>query len=176
MRPNSLEALKGIQAALNETVLPELQTVFAQDTAGVLQLLLESLAGELDTAAEDMRRDGRTMAALLADARAALQPFAGRNAELSSLVSEIGAARSEPEPESVVLSVLGARHVRLRAVLEKTICALEDRAADPEFASLLPARSEIYKHLRDVSMRGWAFWDMASFRELMTRLRATPRA
>ncbi len=176
MKPNAIESLLGLQAALIETIVPELQTMFAQDTANVLQMLIESVAGEWDTAAEDARRDNTTMVTLLGLARDAIGSLPERNEELASLVSEIRETLAEPEPGSIVLSALGARRTRLSGVLERTVCALEDRAADAEFAALLPVRTAIYDHLREVSMRGWAFWDMASFREMITRLRATPAA
>lgn len=150
--------------------------MFAQDTAGVLQMLIESLAGEWDTAAENARRDNATMVTLLRLAQEAISSLPERNEELAALVSEIRETLAEREPESIALSALGARRARLSGALERTVCALEDRAAHAGFAALMPVRTAIYDHLRDVSMRGWAFWDMASFREMIARLRASPAA
>jgi hypothetical protein len=33
-------------------------------------------------------------------------------------------------------------------------------------------RREIYTHLRDVSLRGWSFWDVSSFRGRIAEARA----
>ena len=51
--------------------LPELTSPFAQDAAQTLQMLLESLAAEWDSAAEQLRGDNETLARLLLSAREA---------------------------------------------------------------------------------------------------------
>jgi len=172
MRPTGIEALRGIQAALTEQITPELQSVFGQDVAQMLQMLGESLAAEWNTAAEDLSRDIRTVSVLLETARAAIGAAAARNELLVSLVPEIVEVLAEPAPESLAITTLTARHDRLNGVLEKVICALEDVAGDDVFLPLMPARQAIYAHLRQVCLRGWSFWDMASFRESVARAKA----
>jgi hypothetical protein len=39
--------------------------------------------------------------------------------------------------------------------------------------ALMAARSDAYRHLREVAARGWSFWDVFSFRERMARFRET---
>lgn len=172
MRPTGIEALRGIQVALAEQITPELQSVFGQDVAQMLQMLGESLAAEWDTAVDDLSRDIRTVIGLLETARDAIGAAPARNELLASLVPEIVAVLAEPAPESLAITALTARHDRLNGVLEKVICALEDVAGDTGYAVLMPVRQAIYAHLRQVCLRGWSFWDMASFRESVARAKA----
>ncbi len=39
--------------------------------------------------------------------------------------------------------------------------------------ALMAARSDAYRHLREVAARGWSFWDVFSLRERMARFRET---
>jgi hypothetical protein len=72
MRPNGLESLRAVQAALAEVIAPELSSAFAQDAAQTVQMLLESLASEWDTAAEQLSLDNETLERLLSASRDAM--------------------------------------------------------------------------------------------------------
>ena len=169
MKPATVESLRGIQAAMTEAIVPELSSAFAQDTAQTIQMLIESLAGEIDTAAEDLHADNRELRQIMSQAR---ETLAGRNEDAASLVHQIDEVlvRSETEEESLRLSSLTARNDQLRAVLEKVLMYLEDTAGQTD--SLQPLRQAAYAHLRRVAVRGWSFWDLMSFRERMARARA----
>ena len=52
MRPNGVESIRAVQSALAEVIAPELTSPFAQDAAQTLQMLLESLAADWDSAAD----------------------------------------------------------------------------------------------------------------------------
>lgn len=170
MRPNGIESLSALRAALAEVLAPELQTPFAQDTASTLQMLLESLSAEWDTLADDLRRDNSSIVGLLRDARAAFGAL-DSNAESLAIISIIDEALAAPEPGSLVVSALSARHDMLGGALEQVLMALEDRVGEPGFEGFVDLRHAVYEHLRDVAARGWSFWDVASFREYMNRYR-----
>lgn len=172
MRPTALESLRGLQAALVEAISPELSSMYAQDVTQTMQMLLESLAGETDRAAEDLRSDNQTVAALLSDAKSAIEVLPERNEQLSLLVPEIESVLAEPADGSLTISALTARNDRLCSTLERLLVALEDMAQAPETHTLMLARAAIYTHLRQVAVRGWSFWDVSSFRERMARARA----
>src|SRR5947208_10487855 len=72
MRPNAIESLRAAQAALGEVIAPGLTSAFAVDSAQTVQMLLESLASEWDTAAESLSRDSDTLRSLLSAAGEAL--------------------------------------------------------------------------------------------------------
>ena len=84
MRPTGPESVRAIQAALAEVIVPELASAFAQDAAGTVQMLLESIAGEWDTAAEDLRNDNEALRALLSTSRDAIKQAAASNENLSA--------------------------------------------------------------------------------------------
>ena len=54
MRPKGIESIRAIQSALAEVIAPALISPFAQDAAQTLQMLLESLAAEWDSAADQL--------------------------------------------------------------------------------------------------------------------------
>ena len=174
MRPTGVEGLRGIQEALLSTIVPELQTALAQDTVQTMQMLMESIANEWDTAAETLYTDNQRLSELLAQAAAAIRSLPGAAAELALVADEIEGALNEPRDDSLAISRLTARNERLRAVLEETLVVLEDAADQLALAALLTVREAIYRHLRSVAARGWSLWDALSFRERMARLRAGP--
>ncbi len=172
MRPTGVEAIRGIQGALMSVIAPELQSMFAQDTGQTLQMLLESLANEWDTAAETLVGDNRRLVDLLTQARAALSSLPAGHEGLGALAEEIGRELDGPPSESLAVSQLSACRERLYGLLERTIVACEEGADRPELAPLMPVREAIYRHLRVVAARGWSLWDALSFRERMARWRA----
>ncbi len=148
--------------------------MLALDTAQTVQMLLESIANEWDTAAETLHADNQRLGELLAQAATAIRSLAGAGARLAALAEQIEDALNQPADDSLAISRLTARNQRLRAVLEETLVVLEDAAGQPGLAALLPLREAIYRHLRSVAARGWSFWDALSFRERMAKLRAGP--
>ena len=171
MRPNALESLRGIQSALLEAIGPELTSMYAHDVAQTAQMLLESLACEADTAAHDLRADNETLAALLRQAKTAIEAPPPRNERLSSLVPEIESLLAEPDGGSLAISALTVRNDRLCFTLERLLVAFEDLVGQPDMQTLSPVRAAIYAHLRQIAVRGWSFWDVSSFRERMARVR-----
>ena len=164
--------MRGIQAALMEGVAPEIQSEFALSVMQTIQMLLESLAASWDTAAEDLHRDNLRLADLLSESAEAIGALPRRNDTLTSFVSEIEVVMSGEEQQSLVVSAMTERNNQLRAILERVLVALEDVIDDNAYAGLLPVRRSIYQHLREVAVRGWSFWDAASFREIMARARS----
>lgn len=166
MRPNAVESLRTIQTALAEHLAPELTSVYALDIVQALTMLLESLANEWDSAPEDLRRENETLRKLLGSAPG----FAG-NVLDAAIVSEVEESLRTPAGGPATLSGLSAENQRLRAALERLLVGLEteySRLSEPA----LSLRRDIYAHLREVALRGWSFWDMASFREKMAEIRA----
>ena len=166
MRPNAVESLRTIQTALAEHLAPELTSVYALDMVQTLNMLLESLANEWDTAAEDLRRENETLRGLLSSA-----PGAAGNVLAAEIVREVEDALRTAATGAVTISGLAAENQRLRAALERLLVGLEaehSRLGEPA----LSLRRDIYAHLRDVALRGWSVWDMMSFREKMAQIRA----
>ena len=172
MRPTAVEVIRGIQGTLMGVVAPELHSMFAQDTGQTMQMLLESLANEWDTAAETLSSDNTRLRDLLSQAAAAIRSLRHRDDGLVALAEEIEAGLNVPPEESVAVSRLSARNAQLLALLERTLVACEDADGQPQFEALRPVRQSIYHHLRNVAGRGWSFWDVLSFRERMAGLRA----
>jgi len=172
LRPTAVEVIRGIQGSLMGVIAPELQSMFAQDTGHTLQMLLESLANEWDTAADTLHRDNRRLSDILSQAEAALRSIEGREEDLLSLADDIGAALRVDPDDSLAISKLRARNVELQGLLERLLEACEDNAERPGCEPLIAVRPAIYQHLREVAGRGWSLWDMMSFRERMARLRA----
>ncbi len=172
MRPTGIEALRAVQTALTEVIGPELQTAFAQDTAQMSQMLLESVIAEMDGAASDLLKDNDALAGLLEDFRAAASASANTSQELSSAIKESDGALARPDAASMAINELAARNKELRAALETAVQALEGVIDDSAFEPLAPVRAAMYRHLREVAGRGWSFWDAASFREYMTKHRS----
>jgi hypothetical protein len=171
MRPGSLDALRGIQTAIAEAIVPELQTVFAQDVAQVNNMLIESIAADWDSLVEDLQVDSSAVRALLEKAVSVLSPMVEGNELLSAHVTEIKGTLS-PGSNVLRISELTSENDTLRGALERTLVALEDIAAGPGDASAMALREAVYAHLRTVSAAGWSFWDVSSFRERMTALKS----
>ena|SRR5438309_2170187 len=172
MRPSGIESLRGIQLAIVEALVPELQSAHALDVAQTLQMLIESLASEWDTAADDLRSDNEASRRLLGALAASSGTAPAGNEKLASLVHQISEALAQPEPGSLALSALRAENERLGRVLEAAVVLLEDLSLDRRYQGLMEHRAAIYRHLREVAARGWSFWDMAGFRERMAAHRA----
>jgi hypothetical protein len=172
MRPTGLESIRAIQAALADIIAPELTSAFAQDAAGTLQMLLESLAGDWDTAAEDLRCDNEALSVLLAASRDALDSALPGNKSLASTVTDIENRLREIQDDSLTLSSLASRNHALRALLERILVAFEDLTGQSEYEKIDGMRQDIYAHLRKVATRGWSFWDISSFRERMVAVRS----
>jgi hypothetical protein len=175
MRPNGSESIRAIQSALADVIAPALPSPFAQDAAQTLQMLLESLAAEWDSAADQLRRDNKAIEELLISSREAMKPAADGNESFSAAVSEIEQRLSEDVADSIAIPALSFRNDTLRGTLEQTLMAFEDMTADQTSAGITAVRGAIYGHLRDVASRGWSFWDVASFRGRMTEIRAAAR-
>jgi hypothetical protein len=172
VRPTGLESIRAIQAALAEIVVPELTSPFAQDAAGTMQMLLESIAGEWDTAAEDLRKDNEALGALLSASRDAIKQASGRNENLSLIVTEIESRLLEKGDGSLTLTNLASRNDDLRAALERILAAFEDLTGEAKFEEVDAVRRRIFAHLRNVATRGWSFWDVSSFRGRMAVVRS----
>jgi len=172
MRPNGPESIRAIQAALAEVIGPELTSPFAQDAAQTLQMLLESLAAEWDTASEQLRRDNETLERLLTRSRDAIKSAPDRNENFAAIVSEIERRLSQDSGASISVSAVAARNDTLRETLQQILMAFEDSAGQPDCAAIESARKEIFEHLRRVASRGWSFWDVSSFRGKMTAMEA----
>lgn len=157
-----------------QTIVPELQTAFAQDVAQVTQMLIESLVSEWDAAAENLHKDNRALAGLLSRFGAELKPLAGRNDEAAALVKEIGAVLGDPGDGSLAVSRLTERNERLRGVLERLLMFCEDVADEPGLDALIRVRRDAYNNLRRAAARGWSVFDLLSFREKMAQVRANP--
>ncbi len=175
MRPTLVESFRGIQIALAEAIVPELSSIFAQDVAQTIQMLLESLTSEVDTAAENLHSDNEAIAGLLSRAIDAIAALPWRNDQLTALVIEIETALAGRNDDSLAISALTVQNDRLRSALERTLVVFEDMVDPPEIGPLAPVRTAIYAHLREVAVRGWSFWDISSFRERMAQVRPTPR-
>jgi hypothetical protein len=165
-----LESLRAIQAALAEIMAPELTSPYAQDAAQTVQMLIESLAAEWNTAAADLQADNSALRALLARTRT-LFAGPGGNDRTASLVTVIDDAIKAPPAASPALHDLRNENESLRGALERALEALEDMAVDGAPEKVLAVRSAVYSHLRQAALRGWSFWDVASFRERINALR-----
>jgi len=172
MRPTGLESIRAIQAALADIIVPELTSAFAQDAAGAVQMLLESLAGDWDTAAEDLRRDNEALSVLLASSRDALDRALPGNKSLASTVTDIENRLREIQDDSLTLSSLASRNHALGALLERILVAFDDLTGQSGYEKVDGLRRDIYVHLRQVATRGWSFWDVSSFRERMIAVRS----
>ena len=172
MRPGCLESLRGVQAAIAEAILSEPASAYAQEMAGTLQMLIESIAAEWDGKAQELNEDNSRMSELLAGALPDLRPFAKGNESVSALVREIEESVTDSGVASLSIAVLTAENDRLRGQLERLTVTLEDAAPDPRYAPLMGLRTAVYGHLRRVAASGWSFWDVASFRERMAALKS----
>jgi hypothetical protein len=171
VRPTGLESIRAAQAALAEVIFPELKSAFAQDAAQTVQMLLESLAGEWDSAHTNLQHDNDALVRLLGAARDAL-PGAGRNESISPVVTEVE-DRLRGSSGALSLAELMARNDTLRATLERILIVFEEITGQPGNETIDAVRREVYAHLRSVAMRGWSFWDVSSFRGRMAEIRSS---
>jgi FtsZ-binding cell division protein ZapB len=155
-----------------EGVTPEIQSEFAHSVMQTIQMLLESLAALWDTEVEDLHRDNRRLVDLLSESARAIGALVRRNNTLTSFVSEIEGVMTDEDQQSLVVSAMRTRNDQLRAILERVLVAFEEVTDDNAYAGLLPVRRHVYRHLREVAVRGWSFWDAASFRERIARERS----
>ncbi len=169
MRPDAVESLRAIQGALNEALLPELQTPFAQEAAQAAAWLAESLAAELDTVVENLAQDNQVLRRILTDGQVQLAA-AGGNIPASAAVNETESALAQTGSGSLKISDLTAENRSLMAALAVMLEQLEDMRGDPGDKTEL--RTEAYRHLRQVAVRGWSFFDVSGFRERIVRARA----
>jgi hypothetical protein len=167
VRPTSIESLRAAQAALAEVIAPELTSAFTLDTSQTLQMLLESLAAEWDTAAETLSSDNETLCSLLSAAAEALRSVSGRNERVAAIVPEIENHLRDDGRTSFVLSDLTSRNDSLRATLETVIVGFEEMTGTPGCQDIDSVRIRMYRHLRNAATRGWSFWDVSSFRGRM---------
>jgi hypothetical protein len=135
-------------------------------------MLIESIASEWDSLAEDLHTDNARMGELLATAVTRLRSFARGNETGDALVRQIEESSGGPGSPSLRISDLQAENERLRGSLERLIVVLEDAEPDPRYEALMGLRLAVYGHLRRVAAGGWSFWDMASFRERMAALKS----
>jgi hypothetical protein len=175
MRPDGVESIRAVQSALAEVIAPELTSPFAQDAAQVLQMLLESLAADWDSAPDRLRRDNERLAGLLESSRDAMKSASDGNETFAGGVSEIEQRLSEVATDSTTLWSLSTRNDMLRGTLDLALMALEEATAEAAPAAITSIRADIYSHLRDVATRGWSFWDVSSFRGRMTAIRAAAK-
>jgi len=168
MRPHAAETIAIVQAALQE-LAREASSDYGRAQVNLCLMLLQSVAAELDSAAHDLFHDLADLRDVLSTARAALVAAALPAGE--ALIAEIDGALAEPSADDLRLSSLRARRERLLALLERFLCLCEDAAGTPAYDELLPARWAAYDHLRRAALRGWSFWDVSSFREVLARWR-----
>lgn len=167
MRPTASESLRAIQAATMERLVPELQSLFAQEAATAVSMLIESLAAEEDTLAEDLHADNARLREVLESAREPLR----RNAAAASLVSKIDGVLAQAGDERIAISSLSSENDRLNDALAELLELIEDSQGDGGQA-LEAARVGAYRHLRRVAVRGWSYLDISGFRERIVKARA----
>jgi hypothetical protein len=169
-RPTGIELLRAVQGAVGEILAPEIRSPHAEEAARTVAMMLEALASEWDTAAQDLVNDTEELERILGLARDQLASLKG-NESAASLVTDIDGVIGGSKPGGLKLSDLSARHTDLNQMLERTLVSIESGAID-----LPEVRAAAYAHLREVAARGWSFWDAASFRERMQQIRASQGA
>jgi len=167
MRPTPSESLRAIQAATMERLVPELQSLFAQEAATAISMLIESLAAEEDTLAEDLRADNARLREILESARDPLR----RNVGATSFVSKIDGVLAQAGDERIAISSLSSENDRLNGALTDLLELIEDRHGEGD-ESLDAVRAQAYGHLRRVAVRGWSYLDVSGFRERIVKARA----
>ncbi len=169
MRPDERESILVVQGVLQD-LAREVSTDYARSQASTCLLLLQSLLAEMDSAVHDLAQDVAALRRLLADARGALVSLP--DDEASRLAADIASALEEAPPDDLRLSSLRPRRERLMGLLERFLCLCEDRQGMPDAEALEPVRGAAYRLLRRMALRGWCFWDVGSFREVLVRWRS----
>ena len=172
MRPNGSESLRGIQAAVANVLAPEVTTAFGQEAVQAISMIVESLAAEWDTAAQDLVRDNGELRDVLGAGRIALESVKESNTKAATLVIEIDGVLRQAGDGSIAISSLTAENDRLRAALVVLLEFAEDVAGDKGYDEIDTVRSAAYRHLRRVATRGWSWFDVAGFRERMVSAKA----
>jgi hypothetical protein len=144
-----------------------LSTPFAEEAAQAATMMAESLAGEWDTAVEDLVADNSVLRKILEKGRGELAGTG--NDKVADTVKEIESALSTPRAMSFRVSDLTAENESLRAGLASLLESLEDLETRGEGREV---RRDAYRHLRRVAVRGWSFFDVSGFRERIVQARA----
>jgi hypothetical protein len=171
MRPDAVESLRAIQGAVNEVLMPELQTPFAQEAAQAIAMLGESLAAEWDTAVEDLLADNSTIRQILVTARDELAAL-NSNDSAAEVVKVIEAALGSEVGGRLTVSALNTENGTLRSALATLLELLEDMQREQGYEQLASSRAAAYRHLRQEAVRGWSFFDVSGFRERIVQARA----
>lgn len=111
MRPNEQEVLQGIVGALGTYIMPELQTEHAKLEMMLISVVLGSLAGELDGAAQKLVDDNAALRELARRGAGAIA-----NGQNSDLAGELRSLADETDA-SVRLSDLSAANDKLHAAI-----------------------------------------------------------
>ncbi|MEX2237091.1 MAG: hypothetical protein WEB00_06125 [Dehalococcoidia bacterium] len=151
-----------MEAALLEVIAPEMQSSYAQHTLETMVMTVESVVQELESSAANLPADIQTMLELLEQLAVALQSGPPANDTLAAAALGDGVLPGGSANEI---------HTALLARLEAAIVELE-KLGDNRGEALETVRADIYLHLRDVTSRGWSFWDMLSFRASLASSRA----
>jgi hypothetical protein len=166
MRPTANESLRAIQTATTERLAPELQSPFAQEAATAVSMMIESLAAEEDTFAEDLRADNARLRDVLESARGALR----RNEAGALIVTKIDGVLAQAGDERIAISSLSSENDRLNDALADLLELIEDSRGHGD--GLDTVRAAAYGHLRRVAVRGWSYLDVSGFRERIVKARA----
>lgn len=167
MRPTIAESLRAIQGAIAEQLTPELSSLFAMEAATAASMLAESLLGEWDTLAEDLRADNARLREIVAAARDVLRS----NEAAGSLVGKIDGVLARAGDERLAISSLSSENDQLSDALADLLELIEDTLGEPGTESLAPVRAQAYRHLRGVALRGWSYFDISGFRERIIKAR-----
>jgi hypothetical protein len=160
-----------MSTAVAEVLGPEIRTPFAQEAAQAVSMLVESLAAEWDTAVEDLLADNDALRDILTRAGEAVTACP-RNDMTAGTVKEIEAALAVDREGRLSISALAAENDALRSALATLLEMAEDMREEPGFEPLTPVRAGAYRHLREVAVRGWSFFDVSGFRERIVRARS----
>jgi hypothetical protein len=172
MKPNGLESLRAIQVAITEALAPEITSLFAQEAAQAVSMMAESLAAEWDTAVDDLTRDNAELRRILGNAVDALREPAGSNDTAAAIVKEIEGALALPGAATLTLSALTEENDSLLSALASLLEYVEDIQGQPDAKVMDAVRTEAYRHLKVLAVRGWSFFDVSGFRERMARARS----
>jgi hypothetical protein len=168
MRPTAIESLRAIGGAVNEALLPEVTSPFAEEAGQAINMMVESLAAEMDTAVEDLLRGNAALRGILQDA---LDRASGN--DIAAIpVNDINQALAYPQPREMTVSALSAESDVLREALASLLEAIEDMQGEPAAEAMAESRAAAYRHLREEAVSGWSFFDVSGFRERIVQARA----